>query len=149
MTTMGDEDCRVQVATSEEVFVGEDGGQAADNMDTTNTLQTSSENITAYSCESLRDLDSADLSDSRSVDIDDDDNVFSVSQPTGDSKEGGSDSDSTSEGTCLGSMMSDGQDYYLRLGDTPRRRSALRLSRIIARQQLLRRLTQGRNEPVT
>ncbi|KAM6985956.1 stAR-related lipid transfer protein 13 [Aplochiton taeniatus] len=39
-------------------------------------------------------------------------------------------------------MTLDGQDYFLRLGDTPRRRSALRLSRIVARQQLLRRLGQ-------
>lgn len=59
------------------------------------------------------------------------------------SNDGGSDSDSTSEGTCLEAMTPDGQDYYLRLGNTPRRRSALRLSRIIARQQLLRRLAQG------
>uniref|UniRef100_A0AAQ5Z6M5 StAR-related lipid transfer protein 13 n=1 Tax=Amphiprion ocellaris TaxID=80972 RepID=A0AAQ5Z6M5_AMPOC len=44
--------------------------------------------------------------------------------------------------TCLEAMTPDGQDYYLRLGVTPQRRSALRLSRIIARQQLLRRLAQ-------
>uniref|UniRef100_A0A3B4G588 StAR-related lipid transfer protein 13 n=1 Tax=Pundamilia nyererei TaxID=303518 RepID=A0A3B4G588_9CICH len=44
--------------------------------------------------------------------------------------------------TCLEAMTPDGQDYYLRLGDTPQRRSALRLSRIIARKQLLRRLAQ-------
>ncbi len=56
-----------------------------------------------------------------------------------------SDGDSTNEGTCLEAMTPYGQDHYLRLGDTPRRRSALRLSRIIARQQLLRRLSQGRN----
>lgn len=41
-------------------------------------------------------------------------------------------------------MTPSGQDYYLRRGGSPRRRSALRLSRIIARQQLLRRLSQGR-----
>ncbi|XP_038134706.1 stAR-related lipid transfer protein 13 isoform X3 [Cyprinodon tularosa] len=63
------------------------------------------------------------------------------------SAEGGSnncesDSDNTSEETCLEAMTPDGQDYYLRLGYTPRRRSALRLSRIIARQQLLRKLAQ-------
>lgn len=47
--------------------------------------------------------------------------------------------------TCLEACMTpSGQDYYLRRGGTPRRRSALRLSRIIARQQLLRRLSQGR-----
>lgn len=57
------------------------------------------------------------------------------------------DGDCTSERTCLEAMTPDGQDYYLRLGDSPRRRSALRLSRIIARQQLLRRLAQGRSGP--
>lgn len=56
-----------------------------------------------------------------------------------------SDSDSTSDSTLLEAMTPDGQDYYLRLGDTPRQRSALRLSRIIARRQLLQRLEQGRN----
>jgi len=56
----------------------------------------------------------------------------------------GCESDGDNEGSCLEAMTSDGQDYYLRLGHTPRRRSALRLSRIIARQQLLRRLAQGR-----
>ncbi|XP_051902312.1 stAR-related lipid transfer protein 13-like isoform X1 [Hippocampus zosterae] len=55
---------------------------------------------------------------------------------------GESDSDSANEGTCLEAMTPDGQDHYLRLGQTPRRRSALRLSRIIARKQLLRRLQQ-------
>lgn len=59
------------------------------------------------------------------------------------SNESESDGDCTSERTCLEAMTPDGQDYYLRLGDSPRRRSALRLSRIIARQQLLRRLAQG------
>ncbi|XP_057676687.1 stAR-related lipid transfer protein 13 isoform X2 [Corythoichthys intestinalis] len=53
-----------------------------------------------------------------------------------------SDSDSVNEETCLEAMTADGQDHYLRLGQTPRRRSALRLSRIIARKQLLRRLEQ-------
>ncbi|KAM9729439.1 stAR-related lipid transfer protein 13-like isoform 2-T2 [Menidia menidia] len=60
----------------------------------------------------------------------------------GDSNSCESDGDSTNESTCLEAMTPDGQEYYLRLGDTPRRRSALRLSRIIARQQLLRRLAQ-------
>lgn len=50
------------------------------------------------------------------------------------------------ETPCLEACMTrSGQEYYLRRGGTPRRRSALRLSRIIARQQLLRRLSQGRN----
>lgn len=57
-----------------------------------------------------------------------------------------SDDDCNGEATCLEACISpSGQDYYLRRGGTPRRRSALRLSRIIARQQLLRRLSQGRN----
>lgn len=57
-----------------------------------------------------------------------------------------SDDDCNGEATCLEACMSpSGQDYYLRRGGTPRRRSALRLSRIIARQQLLRILSQGRN----
>ncbi|KAK5617426.1 hypothetical protein CRENBAI_006249 [Crenichthys baileyi] len=64
--------------------------------------------------------------------------------PKGGCKDCGSDSDNTSEGTCLEAMTPDGQAYYLRLGYTPRRRSALRLSRIIARKQLLHRLAQDR-----
>ncbi|XP_051256668.1 stAR-related lipid transfer protein 13 isoform X1 [Dicentrarchus labrax] len=85
--------------------------------------------------------DSADLTDSRSMEIDD--LVDSMDQSAKDDSNGcESDSDSTNEGTCLEAMTPYGHDYYLRLGDTPRRRSALRLSRIIARQQLLRRLAQ-------
>lgn len=80
-------------------------------------------------------MDSADLTDSRSIEIND--IMDSVDQSE-------SDCDSACEGSCLEAMTSDGQEYYLRLGGTPRRRSALRLSRIIARQQLLRRLVQGR-----
>lgn len=88
--------------------------------------------------------DSADVKDSRRMEIDD--TVDSVDQSAkGDSNDCDSDGDSTSERTCLEAMTPDGQDHYLRLGDTPKRRSALRLSRIIARQQLLRRLAQGRN----
>ncbi|XP_062262202.1 stAR-related lipid transfer protein 13 isoform X2 [Platichthys flesus] len=52
------------------------------------------------------------------------------------------DGESTNERACLEAMTPVCQDFYLRLGDTPRRRSALRLSRIIARQQLLRKLEQ-------
>ncbi|KAJ0004580.1 hypothetical protein NQD34_010794 [Periophthalmus magnuspinnatus] len=92
----------------------------------------------------MADPDIADFSvegDCRSLDIDE--GVFgSHLCTTGDSPEGGSDSDSTSEGSCLGAMTADGQEHYLRLGDTPRRRSALRLSRMITRQQLLRKLAQ-------
>ncbi|XP_068600390.1 stAR-related lipid transfer protein 13 [Brachionichthys hirsutus] len=58
------------------------------------------------------------------------------------SNSGESDSDSGSESKCLEVMTPCGKDHYLRLGDTPRRRSALRLSRIIARQLLLRKLSQ-------
>ncbi|XP_030293354.1 stAR-related lipid transfer protein 13-like isoform X2 [Sparus aurata] len=83
-------------------------------------------------------MDRADLTDSRSMEIDD-----RVDQSAKDhSTSGESDADSTNEGTCLEAMTPSGKDHYLRLGDTPRRRSALRLSRIIARQQLLRRLAQ-------
>ncbi len=84
--------------------------------------------------------ENADLTDSRSTEKDD--LGDSVDQSAKEESE--SDSDSTNEGTCLQAMTPYGQDHYLRLGDTPRRRSALRLSRIIARQQLLRRLSQGR-----
>lgn len=52
--------------------------------------------------------------------------------------------ESDNEGACLGAMTPDGQDHYLRLGDMPRQRSALRLSRLIARKMLIRRLEQGR-----
>ncbi|KAI3373733.1 hypothetical protein L3Q82_022316 [Scortum barcoo] len=92
--------------------------------------------------------DSADLTDSRSVQINDlmDSTGQSAKDDENDCKsDGDGDGDSTSESTCLEAMTPYGQDHYLRLGDTPRRRSALRLSRIIARQQLLRRLAQGRN----
>lgn len=86
--------------------------------------------------------DSADLLYHRSGELE------NTSDDKDQSAEGGSnncesDSDNTSEETCLEAMTPDGQDYYLRLGYTPRRRSALRLSRIIARQQLLRKLAQG------
>lgn len=65
-------------------------------------------------------------------------------QDSGDSQgDGESDSDCGSESSYLEAMTSSGQQHYLRLGDTPRRRSALRLSRIIARRQLLWKLSQG------
>uniref|UniRef100_UPI003AAC4A47 stAR-related lipid transfer protein 13-like isoform X2 n=1 Tax=Centroberyx gerrardi TaxID=166262 RepID=UPI003AAC4A47 len=86
-------------------------------------------------------VDHADITDSRSMEIDG--SVLSVGLGAeGDSNGCESDSECTSESTCLEAMTPDGQEHYLRLGDTPRRRSALRLSRIIARQQLLRRLEQ-------
>lgn len=87
--------------------------------------------------------DSAEPASSRNMETND--SIDSMDQSAeGNSNDCESDGDSASEGTCLEAMTPDGQEYYLRLGDTPRRRSALRLSRIIARQQLLRRLAQGR-----
>lgn len=44
---------------------------------------------------------------------------------------------------CLGSMTPETQDIYLRM-DHHRRRSGYRLGRIIARQQLLKRIAGGR-----
>lgn len=90
---------------------------------------------------------SADLIDSRNMEIDDLVGGMDHSAKE-DSNDCESDSESTNEGTCLEAITPYGQDYYLRLGGTPRRRSALRLSRIIARQQLLRRLSQGRNTEI-
>lgn len=81
--------------------------------------------------------DSAALADDRRVGPDD--------PEVRDAGAGESDDDCSDEANRLEACMtSSGQDYYLRRADTPRRRSALRLSRIIARQQLLRRLSQGR-----
>lgn len=88
-------------------------------------------------------VDSADLTDSRGMEISDHENSMDKDSNTCEV-----DADCTSESTCLEAMTPYGQDYYLRLGDTPRRRSALRLSRIIARKQLLRKLSQGRNREV-
>lgn len=87
--------------------------------------------------------DCADLSKSGSMEVDGNTDCADQSSKGGSSGSEG-DCDSTSESIYLEAMTADGQDYYLRLGDTPRRRSALRLSRIIARRQLLRRLAQGR-----
>lgn len=84
--------------------------------------------------------DSADLTPSMEIS-----DVEESMDTKEDSSAGESDSDCASESTCLEAMTSSGQEHYLRLGDTPRRRSALRLSRIIARKQLLRKLSQGRN----
>nr|XP_020476081.1 stAR-related lipid transfer protein 13 isoform X2 [Monopterus albus] len=87
--------------------------------------------------------DSADFTDSRSLEIDDTvDSMDQNAEGESDACESDSDSDSSSERTCLEAMTLDWQEYYLRRGDTPRQRSALRLSRIVARQQLLQRLEQ-------
>lgn len=57
-----------------------------------------------------------------------------------------SDDNGGSETTSLEACMTpSGRDYYLRRGGGPRQRSALRLSRILARQQLLHRLSRGRD----
>lgn len=50
--------------------------------------------------------------------------------------------DDCTDSECLGSMTLETQDIYLRL-DSLHRRSGLRLARIIARQQLLKRISQG------
>lgn len=81
----------------------------------------------------------AELADSRCMEIDDHED--SVDQSV-------AGADCASNSACLEAMTPSGQDHYLRLGDSPRRRSALRLSRIIARQQLLRKLLQGRKREV-
>lgn len=129
-----------------------------DGLETVKLLVPTSVNIadSVDNVEKVDSLDNADIvstegntdcvetTDSRSMEIDD--SVDSVDSSTqGDSNDCESDSDGTNESACLEAMTPDGQEHYLRLGDTPRRRSALRLSRIIARQQLLRRLEQGRN----
>lgn len=85
-------------------------------------------------------MGAADVTGSRGMETDD----RMDESARGDSNESDGDS-STNETACLEAMTPDGHDFYLRLGDTPMRRSALRLSRIIARQQLLRRLAQGRH----
>lgn len=48
----------------------------------------------------------------------------------------------TESSECLGNMTPETQDIYLRM-DHLRRRSGYRLSRIIARQQLLNRIAAG------
>ncbi|ROL54257.1 StAR-related lipid transfer protein 13 [Anabarilius grahami] len=50
--------------------------------------------------------------------------------------------DECMDSECLGSMTPETQDIYLRL-DSHQRRSGLRLARIIARQQLLKKISQG------
>lgn len=50
--------------------------------------------------------------------------------------------DECMDSECLGSMTLETQDIYLRL-DSYHRRSGLRLARIIARQQLLKKISQG------
>ncbi|XP_034406872.1 stAR-related lipid transfer protein 13 isoform X1 [Cyclopterus lumpus] len=118
-----------------------------DPVDNANTVKGSKDKDVRDNAESADTVaaedsaDAADVIDSRGVEIDD--IMDSMDQGAKDNSNGcESDGDSTNEESCLEAMTSDGQDYYLRLGDTPRRRSALRLSRIIARKQLLRRLSQ-------
>lgn len=86
--------------------------------------------------------DSAALADNRCMGPD----VHDIKDARVDCHASESDDDCSGETTSLEACMTpSGQDYYLRWGGTPRRRSALRLSRIIARQQLLQRLSQGRD----
>lgn len=87
-------------------------------------------------------VDGADLTENRNVDIDYIVDIMDQSAED-ESNDSESDGDNTSERSFLEAMTPVGQDYFLRLGDTPRQRSALRLSRIIARRQLLQRLEQG------
>lgn len=46
---------------------------------------------------------------------------------------------------CFGNMTPETQDIYLRL-DSPHRRSGLRLARILARQQLVQKIEQGKGD---
>ncbi|CAB1458206.1 unnamed protein product [Pleuronectes platessa] len=112
------EEGAIAAATPKHENIADSGGDAVQSADTA-----------AANCRRMERGDSVDQSakDSESND-----------------REG--DGDSTNERACLEAMTPVCQDFYLRLGDTPRRRSALRLSRIIARQQLLRKLEQGAGE---
>ena len=65
------------------------------------------------------------------------------SEPQGPGSESLGSSMSQDSQDCLGSMTQESQDIYLRM-DHHRRRSGYRLGRIIARQQLLRRIAGGR-----
>ncbi|KAK9536546.1 hypothetical protein VZT92_006319 [Zoarces viviparus] len=124
---------------------GKTANNSLDPVDNGNSMKAAKDEDVRGDAESADTVcaeDSADVTDSRGMEIDDMTDSMDQSAKD-DSNDGESDGDSSNEGqSCLGAMTSDGQDYYLRLGDTPRRRSALRLSRIIARQQLLRRLAQ-------
>lgn len=86
--------------------------------------------------------DSAELTDSRNMKTGD--HEGNVDQSAEGTNAYESDGDCSTKTNCLVAMTPSGQDHYLRLGNSPRRRSALRLSRIIARRQLLSRLSQGR-----
>lgn len=127
----------IEATTDEDVIVG-----GVIRNCTSLTIADSVDNV--ENADTVDNVASADPTDSRSIEIDD-----SMDQSTRvDSNDCESDNDTTSESSCLEVMTPDGQEYYLRLGDTPRRRSALRLSRIIARQLLLRRVAQGRNAEI-
>lgn len=114
-----------------------DSAYAADVIETAKDEDVSGDEITGE----VVTIDTEDIADGVVIDY----TVDVMDQSAEDeNNECESDSDSSSESTFLEAMTPDGQDYYLRLGDTPRQRSALRLSRIIARRQLLQRLEQGR-----
>nr|XP_040038192.1 stAR-related lipid transfer protein 13 isoform X4 [Gasterosteus aculeatus aculeatus] len=108
-----------------------DGGTAAKDEDARDEAE-SADAVAAEDSE-----DGADATGRRGLENDE---LMDCGDQSAKDEKNGSDGDGTNEGSCLEAMTSDGQDHYLRLGDTPRRRSALRLSRIIARKQLLQRL---------
>lgn len=111
-----------------------DGGTAAKDKDARDEAE-SADAVAAEDSE-----DGADATGRRGLENDE---LMDCGDQSAKDEKNGSDGDGTNEGSCLEAMTSDGQDHYLRLGDTPRRRSALRLSRIIARKQLLQRLARG------
>ncbi|KAF3840933.1 hypothetical protein F7725_006795 [Dissostichus mawsoni] len=123
----------------------ETANDTLDCADNENGIKTAKDEDVRRNAESADSAeDSADATDGRTIEIND--IIDSMDQSVkGESTDCESDADSSNEDTYLEAMTPDGHDYYLRLGKTPRRRSALRLSRILARQQLLRRLAQGRS----
>lgn len=138
---------RIEAAKDEDVTDGVVTRKCTHPTSVTNLDSVDDVRDNAGSADPVRAEDSADPPDSGSIEIDDIVGSMDRSTKGGGNEcesDGDGDGDSTNETTCLEAMDHYGHDYYLRLGDTPRRRSALRLSRIIARQQLLRRLAQGR-----
>ncbi|KAJ4929642.1 hypothetical protein JOQ06_018665 [Pogonophryne albipinna] len=120
----------------------ETANDTLDCADIENGIETAKDEDVRRNAESADSAeDSADATDGRTIEIND--IIDSMDQSVkGECTDCESDADSSNEETYLEAMTPDGHDYYLRLGKTPRRRSALRLSRILARQQLLRRLAQ-------
>lgn len=140
-----------------EAVVGRSAAAAADSEDGSGCGQRAPRPLAsaaAAAADSMRDeqasADAAGARDSAdaSAALEPDELQDSADSQGDGSSNGESDSDCASESSCLGAMTSSGQQHYLRLGHTPRRRSALRLSRIIARRQLLWKLSQGRDGAV-